>query len=51
MAFRDKVNYYNDIANEYREIAFNILDINEKTGNMAYSTIASWGARRVRRII
>lgn len=51
MAFRDKVNYYNDIANEYREIAFNILDINEKTGNMAYSTIASWGARKVRRII
>lgn len=51
MAFRDKVNYYNDIANEYREIAYNILDINERTGTMAYSTIASWGARKVRRII
>lgn len=50
-AFRDKVEYYSDIANEYREIAYNILDINERTGTMAYSTVASWGARRVRRII
>lgn len=50
-AFRDKVEYYNEIANEYREIGYNILDINERTGTMAYSTIASWGARKIRRLI
>lgn len=50
-AYREKYEYYSDLANEYREIAYNILDINEKTGTMAYSTVASWGVRKVRRII
>ncbi len=51
IAYRDKVEYYKDISKEYRDIAYNILDINEKTGTMAYSTVASWGVRKIRRII
>jgi len=50
-AFRDKVNYYRELSDELKAMGYNILDINEETGTMAYSTWASWGVRKVRRII